>query len=1004
MATKTSAAEETKDIPSVYAKFGSILLSNGIQKSANDDRSYRALTLKNDLQVLLISDPETDKSAAALDVHVGHFSDPDNLPGLAHFLEHMLFMGTEKYPDENMYSDFLNAHGGQSNAYTACQHTNYQFDVTPPFLEKTLDMFAHFFIDPLFTAGATGRELEAVDSENQKNLQNDHWRIFQLTKTLSKSAHPYHKFGTGNLDTLKTMPESKGIDTRAALLKFHKDYYSANIMKLVILGKEPLDTLEQWAVEKFSGIPNYNIKAPAFESDPYGEGLIGRQISVVPVKDLRFLRLSFQMPTQYPNYEAKPSNYLSHLIGHEGEGSVLSLLKKKGWANELVSGVSVNEDCFSTYDITVEMTKSGLSHVNDIALVIFQYIAMLKTDGIQKWIQDESDKISAMNVKFLSKSRPFGYVKRLAEAMHLYPAHRCLLATMVFRRFDPKLIERILSLLRPDNMVMFLIAKSSHDSKNVGDSDDAILTEKWYGTKYKTKKLSPKCVALWSSPPKNDELFLPKPNPFVAEDLSIGTTSADASKLTVPRLVKETDLYRVWHKKDSTFLTPKLNVLIRLTMPAAMEGPDALVHIELFSRLLRDDINEYSYDAELAGLAYALEQSWSGMNLKFGGYSDKMQKYAAYVLSKIVSFKVDATRFKLIRDKYVLQLKNFDMEQPYNHAIYHADMCLCQPRHFWRLKLKALENATPEGLSAFITRMMKKMFIEGLFHGNISEKGAIDFMGRVESVLRPSALYASEHPSPRIVKLSDGEFYTFESDEVNSEQPNSAIQMMYQIDMETKSWTKRATLTLLAQIIKEPFFNVLRTNEQLGYLVFSGASEQWGVMGLRFIIQSVKASVGYLERRILTFVEKFRTELADMAADKFERTKNSAVALQLQKPKSLGEETNRYWSEITKRTFVFDRRKLQAAAIAKLTLTDVVAFYDKYIAASGACRSVLSSKSNGNRRQETLKEGDGNAETSDKARCAEVRIKDFDQFKRSMPLFPVLAYIPNPNASAPAKL
>ncbi len=102
-----------------------------VVKSDEDKRLYRGLVLENGLRTLLISDPETDKSAAAVDVNVGHLSDPEELPGLAHFCEHMLFMGTEKYPDENEYGRFLSQHGGGSNAYTSGEHTNYYFDVSP---------------------------------------------------------------------------------------------------------------------------------------------------------------------------------------------------------------------------------------------------------------------------------------------------------------------------------------------------------------------------------------------------------------------------------------------------------------------------------------------------------------------------------------------------------------------------------------------------------------------------------------------------------------------------------------------------------------------------------------------------------------------------------------------------------------------------------------------------------------------------------------------------------
>ena len=128
---------------------------------AGDDRDYRVIELPNKLVCLLVSDKDTDKSGAAMDVAVGHFSDPSELPGLAHFNEHMLFLGTEKYPDENSYTTFLSSHAGRSNAFTSTENTNYYFDVAHDHLEEALDRFAQFFIGPLFTqvsqSSLTGR-------------------------------------------------------------------------------------------------------------------------------------------------------------------------------------------------------------------------------------------------------------------------------------------------------------------------------------------------------------------------------------------------------------------------------------------------------------------------------------------------------------------------------------------------------------------------------------------------------------------------------------------------------------------------------------------------------------------------------------------------------------------------------------------------------------------------------------------------------------------------------
>jgi insulysin len=74
-------------------------------------------------------------------------------------------------------------------------------------------------------------------------------RIYQLQKTTSNPGHPFHKFGTGNTETLQTIPTTKGINVHEQLLKFHTENYSASLMKLVVLGRDPLDILEDWATK-----------------------------------------------------------------------------------------------------------------------------------------------------------------------------------------------------------------------------------------------------------------------------------------------------------------------------------------------------------------------------------------------------------------------------------------------------------------------------------------------------------------------------------------------------------------------------------------------------------------------------------------------------------------------------------------------------------------------------------------------------------------------------------
>ncbi|KAM7387815.1 hypothetical protein PAMP_024028 [Pampus punctatissimus] len=269
------------------------------------------------------------QAAAALCISVGSFSDPDDLPGLAHFLEHMVFMGSEKYPAENGFDAFLKKHGGSDNASTDCERTIFQFDVQRKYFREALDRWAQFFICPLMIEDAIDREVEAVDSEYQLARPSDSHRTEMLFGSLAKPGHPMSKFCWGNAKTLKHEPREKQINTYQRLRDFWKRYYSAHYMTLTVQSKETLDTLEQWVREIFIKVPN----------------------------------------------KVKPLHYISWLIGHEGTGSILSLLRKRCWALALFGGNSETgfdqNTTYSIFSISITLTNQGYQNFYQTDPIMF---------------------------------------------------------------------------------------------------------------------------------------------------------------------------------------------------------------------------------------------------------------------------------------------------------------------------------------------------------------------------------------------------------------------------------------------------------------------------------------------------------------------------------------------------------------------------------------------------------------------------------------------------------
>ncbi|KAL0093600.1 ubiquinol-cytochrome c reductase core subunit 2 [Phycomyces blakesleeanus] len=895
-----------------------------LEKSDNDDRQYRLIKLtSNDLEVLLMHDKNTDKSSAALDVHVGHLSDPTELQGLAHFCEHLLFMGTEKYPKENDYGQYLSDHSGFSNAFTGLENTNYYFEVGHEHLEGALDRFAQFFISPLFSDSCTERELKAVDSEHKKNIQQDSWRMFQLEKTLSNPNHPYCHFGTGNMETLSEDPRKKGQDIRTELLKFHDSYYSANIMKLVVLGRETLEELTEWTVEKFKDVRNKGIDPPSFPNHPLTKNELMKQIFVKPVKDVRSLEMTFPFPDQRPLYAVQPGCYISHLIGHEGRGSVLSLLKKHGWANYIQAGSIHGGIGFEFMRVNIDLTEDGLAHYEEVILAVFNYIELLKKSGVQKDIFNEVQSLASLAFRFKEKSPASQYASRMAGLMqHGYPSEYILSGPSLIREYNPELIEENLSWLRPDNFRIMLASQTP--PKGV----QFTKKERWYGTEYEVRDFDDNLNQYLNNLKGDDALHLPATNDFIPTDFEINKKKID-EKAKKPELIVNTPKLRLWHKKDDTFWVPRANVCILLRSPLAYATPANCVKTRLYTDLLKDSLNEYAYDAEVAGLCYNIENLLEGMLLSLGGYNDKLSLLLEKVVQKMCTFEVDAERFKLLKDQLRRSYKNFSLESPYQHALYYLSYFTQDKMWTNAEKLKELDDITAKDIQEFYPTILSHLHLEALVHGNIVKEDAEKMLMSALDTLQPKELLPSQIICHRSVVIPKGTKWVYKHQVEDPNNVNSGIEYLIQVGNVTQI-PLRARLGLLAQIAQEPCFDQLRTKEQLGYLVISGVRKQTGSMGMRFILQSERNTV-YLENRIENFLGKLRDLVANMSDSEYQAQLQSLISKKMEKDKNLGQEASKYWSQIHSGYYEFDQVETDIKELKSVTKESMLDFIDQYI-------------------------------------------------------------------------
>ncbi|KAF2673613.1 LuxS/MPP-like metallohydrolase [Microthyrium microscopicum] len=936
-------------------------VTDSLEKPALDDRSYRVILLPNQLEVLLIHDPKTDKASAALDVNVGSYSDAEDMPGLAHAVEHMLFMGTEKFPSENEYNQYLSTHNGYSNAFTAATSTNFYFEVaasahTPSnskassqidvskttndsILYGALDRFAQFFVKPLFLEDTLKKELRSVDSENKKNLQSDTWRLHQLSQSVSNKKHPYNHFSTGNWKTLHDNPLSKGVDLRARFMDFYEKHYSANRMKLVVLGRESLDELESWTVELFSDVPNKNLQQNRWDDIPlFEENGSFMQLFAKPVADVRTLSFFFPYPDETDMWDCHPSHYLSHLIGHEGPGSVLAYLKEKGWADSLSCGSLPLCPGAAYFDIRVTLTAEGLIQYQEIAKVIFQYIALLREGTPQEWVFEELKNVGEVEFRFKQNSSASKTASRLSGMMQRpYPRDELLSAPVTTRVFSPAKIQEGLEYLRPDNVRITVV---SQNYPGTWDKKEA-----WYGTEYSYqpwpkdfKKMIIDAAGARSAD-RPSQLHLPHKNEFIPTRLDVEKKEV-LTPAIAPKLIRNDQYVRIWYKKDDQFWVPKANVKITLRTPLSSITPRCSAISKLYCSLVQDSLNEYSYDAEIAGLEYSLSQNGLGLQIIISGYNDKMAVLLEKVLHSMRELNVKEDRFDIIKERAQRVYKNWHFKQPF-HQVGTYKSWLTQDRSFIVDELaNELQNITVEDIRAFYPQLLKQLHIEVLAHGNLSKEDARNITDLVETILKPKGLPSAQWPMRRTLVIPPGSNYLYERTLADPENVNHCIEYVLPIG-DDQDRNLRAKTLLAASIGEEPCYDQLRTKEQLGYVVFSGAVIPVTHLCYRILVQSEK-SPDYLEGRIEAFLVQLGEQIRDMDENKFEKHKAGLCSKISEKPKNLKDESIQLMSYILAETFAFDSAETDVAEVMKLTKADIVDFYNSYLSPASKTRSKLS--------------------------------------------------------------
>ncbi len=859
-------------------------------------RETKTLVLKNGLEVLLMTDPEVHRSAAALSIGAGDLYDPWTKMGLSHYLEHMLFLGTKKYPDVGSFEKYLAENSGAGNAYTGSVVTNYFFQVSHGAFEGALDRFSQFFKEPLFDEHYAEREVNAVNNEHEKNRLRDGWRASHAINQVSEEGHPIRKFGTGNKDTLAGK-------NREALLDFYNKYYVASRMKLAILSKFSLRIQAEIVKKYFGDIPDHPTKIPSI--DPHYRKPLKdkyRFMKIKAIKDIHSLTLEFPTIRLHDHLDSKPAGIVGSVLGYEGKGSLLSKLKKEGLVLGLSAGGNYSDPNISSFDISINLTKKGEREYERVLELVFSYIGMLSKHGFEEYTFKELQTMAQIDFDWKDPEEGMGYVASRVARMQNYQLKDVETLPYLYRKFEPETYKAILETLTPENMLAVLQSQSVETDR----------TEPFYGTEYSITEVGGASFEKLRNPPESNDMFYPEKNDFIPYHLTVFKEG--------PKLVREDDLVKVWFKFDNRFNQPKVLMKLLIETPRVYDTVENLARSRLYIAAVREGLNEVVYPIQMAGLSYHLGIEKKGVTLTLGGYSERVSDLLQLVAKNLTKIAVEEQKFNDLKRVIIRGLENRRLAQAYSRSGYYSRRLWLAKQYSEEKLIEALKSTTFDDVKAYSKRLYEKVFITGVVHGNWTEEKVRQSLEILLDETRSKPLSVKERYEEVVEVLDSQEIVLFSK---KVEDNNNALHFALQIG--PMNFSGHAKASLVASIVESDFYTQMRTNQQLGYIVWSFNNRVEDRLFFKFIIQSSTYDPFELKARVEAWMSGANKLFADLTDEEFERHRKSLIVSLEKKGDSIAEVTGDLFYYATQEKGNFEFKTQLIEVVKKLKKEEVVA-------------------------------------------------------------------------------
>lgn len=865
-----------------------------MKKSPSDPKEYRFQRLSNGINLLQVKDPTSTSCAIAVKLNTGSFSDPADCQGLAHLLEHCMFTGSQNFPQDNTLTQFLDAHQGQLNAWTAGELTVFYFKVHQQFFLDALEIFFDMLLQPKFSLAGIAKELNAIDSEFLNKITEEQRRVLEVQKQVCNQEHPFAQFSVGNNQIFSkfTTEELQG-KLRAY---WQKAFYAGNLSVCISTTPEVSHCVE-FANEQLCKFPEKQIEKIELPT-LYLQEHLQKRIQIKTQRPHHRLVLIFSIREPDNDYTLKNDAFISHLYGYEGPGSLLNYWKSKKWATQVIVGTGLTGSNFLDFNLYIELTEPGLDYVDEITQSVLYFTQLIeKSDETPKQYAQKA-QLNQIAFEHQSIQKPLDTVLHLVKNMELYPENDVIFGEFLMAEFNKKALKSLLSNIVPERLRVLTISPT-HSPE---------LCSQWYQVPYSVAEMSLNSASSELFKELESNLALPPPNKYVP-DLDVQLPTVES----IPYLFEQSGL-SIWAGSNTVNSNDKGECFLSWRKNEDFCGLENVAHRKLFCSAMETKLNDLFYLARLAGMHYSFYSHQTGVGLHTSGFAEKQLNLTTDIIQEICQATPHCPDFELHKQEYLNTQLSSIRNKPLNR-LFTALQAICVPASWLPEDLASVaHSATQADIYSTHQSLFSQYQLEGLIYGHWRS----DDIDRFTKSLSELNGLQNSNNAQRTINLYNSEFGSFHF----PCEHDDAATVVY-LQSPGKNLQNQAYTMLVEVMLAGFYFDWMRNQKQLGYQVGTGYMPFNEHPGIALYIQSSVAGPDVLYHETKNGMQHFYAWLQTLNEQQWLRYQHSLVRQLGSNAISFEVRCQRYWSAIGRQPVDFEFEQHLQQVITEIDLSSL---------------------------------------------------------------------------------